>query len=171
MIRILLKIANVLVVILVLLYFITYETLIVNETKPSKDSYSPAVDQDYIDRFVVRSNHSFTSNDFIMELSKNRLKKLFKILLEKEKTYSDILNGFDLISFSDLKKQVYRNYQQEIKKYLSVENDQIDATDSFVEHINQMSINRSFIYSDQRLRKLVPKTLNPVNIIKMLVTL
>ena len=92
------------------------------------------------------------TNDYLMNISINRINRLFDILYLKENetdNYS-ILNKLGLITFKDLLKSKDNDnlqdsqFADEIKKYLKIDDSRISATDNFVEYLYEISNRYSF---------------------------
>ena len=97
------------------------------------------------------------TNDYLMNISINRINRLFDILYLKENetdNYS-ILNKLGLISFKDLLNDNLQDSQfdDEIKKYLKIDDSRISATDNFVEYLYEISNRYSFQYPRDNVNK------------------
>ena len=97
------------------------------------------------------------TNDYLMNISINRINRLFDILYLKENetdNYS-ILNKLGLITFKDLLNDNLQDSQfdDEIKKYLKIDDSRISATDNFVEYLYEISNRYSFQYPRDNVNK------------------
>ena len=97
---------------------------------------------------IVTRNKFSSKNRFLIELSKMRLDKLFRILQKKENDFKDSLYMLQVFSFSDLISQeidsnIKFELKNEINKYLEIENQEIRAKNALVVDL----INRSNFYA------------------------
>ena len=168
----LIKIAKIIIISCIIIYFFTYETIVIGKTKsnqanaPFKYDYATQKENE-----IENPNKSYSPDDFILSLSKKRLNTLFKVLQQKEQVYKDILNDFDQISFKNLNDFIKdEHYSKEISQYLLVENNEITATDSFIDHLKEISFNQTYIYSTQRFRSLQAQALNKFAVKPVIVT-
>lgn len=102
--------------------------------------------------------HSDNSSAYILDISTERINKLFDILHEKEKLYGEILVSLDLLIFENLisgenDKTVFKNFSSEKNRYLKVVDNRIRATEEFVEYL----YNVSSIYPPRYLQKHVKR--------------
>ena len=92
------------------------------------------------------------SDNYILNISQKRINYLLNKLYEKEKNYSSTLNELNLISFELLNKKnesYFGEFNREINEYLKIKDNSVEVTDSFIQHL----YNISGQYSSDRLIK------------------
>ena len=151
------KLKSVNILIIVAIFIILYTNYWV---KKHDTSYS-------VMKLKITANKTiYNKDDYILKLSKERLNKLFKVLHGKESVYNDILKDFNLISFTNLlnKTEPDEYYNYEINKYLTKNNNEIEATDAFIDHLYKMSHIKIFINNTNPNRNLLKKSMNKVTL-------
>ena len=87
----------------------------------------------------------FKEEDYSNKISIKRLNKLFKVLKEKEHIYEIVLQSFDLPNFSD---QLNKNaVSLEYQKFLKINDNQIEATDIFINYLKTKSSAQTLVNS------------------------
>lgn len=108
-------------------------------------------------------------NLYILDLSIDRLNKLFSILMQKENKYESLIKNLELISFKEYlndKKNslLYKNYQIESEFFLHSTDQSIKANENFIKFL----YNKTHTYSFDHPRKNVSKSKIKVNYIILL---
>jgi hypothetical protein len=92
----------------------------------------------------------FNKSRYSVEVSKDRLDRLFGILREKEDDFSETLDELDVISFRKLAEgganagQSLQKFPHELEKYIKVDGGKVRATSEFVNYLTTMSDKHSF---------------------------
>ena len=108
---------------------------------------------------LINNQHpnKFDSSIHLLEISTQRINKLFDILHEKEKRYGEVLSSLGLPLFDNLikKKQqpVLDNFTLEEILYLKVVDNRVRATDQFVNFLYNVSSLSSPRYKKDRPKK------------------
>ena len=102
-------------------------------------------------------SHSFTKNEYSLELSTQRINKLFDILLEKEKKFLPVLTKLNVLIFDNLingNKQAFDvEFNQEKKEYLKIVNSKVEITDKFIEYLYSISNKHSLFEPRKNISK------------------
>ena len=95
--------------------------------------------QSSLDPEVYEQN--MTNNKYIQPIDSTRLNKLFRILKEKEAKLAPVLDSLDILSFENILLNV-NNIQ--LAKYFSINNNQVEVTEYFVNSLLHKSNTNSF---------------------------
>ena len=91
----------------------------------------------------IIKNFEKNETKYIFPIEANRINKLFRILIDKEKDYVTVLDKLELPSFQKIKNnEKIKNF--EYNDYLKVINNNLVATDKFVSYLNNLSDIHSF---------------------------
>lgn len=93
-----------------------------------------------------------SKNNYQMELSKERINRLITKLIEKEKTYSQVMRHLGLIMLEDMvngkEDPAMKGYEYERDNFLNVFNGRVTATDGFIDYLYNLS--EFYIYKNPR---------------------
>jgi hypothetical protein len=83
---------------------------------------------------------------FVIKPDMNRLNNLFDLLTIKEAHHQNILERLNLLSFKKLANGIISNeyYQNEIKEYLDLNENNVKANNKFIKYLNNISEYYSF---------------------------
>jgi hypothetical protein len=114
-----------------------------NKKEENKEIRSIIITDDSFQKNEITKNVKKIKNDYIFPIEANRINKLFRILIDKEKDYVTILDKLELPSFQKIiKNEKINNF--EYNDYLKVINTNLVATDKFVSFLNNLSDIHSF---------------------------
>ena len=114
-----------------------------NKKEESKEIRSIIITGDSFQKNEITKNVKKIKNDYIFPIEANRINKLFRILINKEKDYITVLDKLELPSFQKIKNnEKIKNF--EYNDYLKVINNNLVATDKFVSYLNNLSDIHSF---------------------------
>ena len=132
----------ILIVILILFFlYINYDNL--------NKNYIPSIKKNIFDSENRSTTTKFSTNilnyghrkseDNLINIEKNKINRLFEILLDKEKDFSLVFEELNVVSFKNLITQKGSThlelYQKEVNKYLKIENENIVVTDDFINYL------------------------------------
>jgi hypothetical protein len=88
------------------------------------------------------------SDDYALDISLERMNRLFDILYEKEKTYADILSDLNVVSFQKLfngeADKALDGFEEESNAYLKIENSKVRASKMFLKILHKKSSLHTF---------------------------
>lgn len=91
---------------------------------------------------------SFNSDAYLVELTSLRIERLFKILLEKEKNFTELMNRLGLVMFENLvddkQDSSFKGYENERDLFLKVVDNRVRVTNSFMNYLFNLSEFYSF---------------------------
>ena len=104
---------------------------------------------------VIRKDNP---NKYILDISKERINKLFKKLHEKETKYLSVMKNLNIFLFEDFRQKKYQNNNSkfvnyEINKFLKLNEDKVEVTDNFIKYLHNISSQDSFERSGKHLVK------------------
>jgi hypothetical protein len=107
----------------------------------------------------IKFENSLLSNNFMIPLSKERIDKLFKILLKFENKFKDVLKDLNVILFTDLieNKNIYGPLSHDILSYLNINQSGVSANDEFLNHLKYLSNYYSYVMPRDSVQ---PKDIN-----------
>lgn len=95
------------------------------------------------------------NSKYIQEISADRINRLFNILLDKETRFEKAFKELDVLLFKNLINKnpmpAFKNFTEEIDKYLTVTDNRVTVTDEFVKYLNDLSDEHSFRNPRDRL--------------------
>jgi len=105
------------------------------------------------------AGQKFRESDYLNKISTERINTLFSVLKEKEVDYKSIFNDFDFFSFTDMVSHTENitqitPYSSEVKSFLDIQNNNVVATDLFINYLQEISHNQTFINFQSPERKL-----------------
>ncbi len=106
----------------------------VNYTKPKTLIHKP-FEKD--SKFFKLEANLFREDDYLNEISVQRINKLLQVLKEKEAVYKDIFKDFDLVSFSDFINK--NEISSEFNEFIELKNNNVVASDYFVNYLKTIS--------------------------------
>jgi len=109
----------------------------VNRLKAKFATRSLFIQQPFDSESVKVQTDLYREDDYLMPISSDRLNKLFGILKEKELIYRDLLNQLGILSFNDLLDT--NHIGPEYKDYIQLRNNNVLATDHFVNYLKAKS--------------------------------
>lgn len=99
---------------------------------------------------IVDNEHklSSSSSKYILDISKERINKLFDILHDKEKLFSGVFKSLGLIVFDNLisgnDEPALKDFSREKERFLKVVDNRVTVTDEFVSYLHNLSDYYSF---------------------------
>lgn len=111
----------------------------------------------------------FYANEYALELSTQRINKLFAILHEKEKNLNDVFSKLGILMFENLingkEDLTLDQFEQEKKQYLKIVDDKIEVTKEFIDYLYSISNNHSYIKPRNNVMKYeLVRTDNLINL-------
>lgn len=83
------------------------------------------------------------NDEYIMEVSAQRINRLFDILLEKEKQYNSVMKDLGLILFENLINEkgdsTLGKFPNEVKKFLKITNNRVRVNNKFIRFLHNIS--------------------------------
>lgn len=93
-------------------------------------------------------NENKVPSRYILDISKERINKLFDILHDKEKLFSGVFKSLGLIVFDNLisgnDEPALKDYSREKERFLKVVDNRVTVTDEFVSYLHNLSDYYSF---------------------------
>lgn len=91
---------------------------------------------------------SFNSDAYLIKLTSLRIERLFKILLEKEKNFTELMNHLGLVMFENLidgkQDSAFKGYENDRDLFLKVVDNRVRVTNSFMNYLFNLSEFYSF---------------------------
>lgn len=107
---------------------------------------------------------NFKSKDYLIKLSSQRIERLFQILHDKEKNFSQLMNHLGLFMFENLingkEDLAFKGYEHDRDRFLEVVENRVRVSDIFINYL----VNLSDFYSFKNPRNYIKRyTFNEVS--------
>lgn len=109
---------------------------------------------------IIQGNveiNNLNSGAYLNKLTSQRIERLFKVLLDKEKDFAELMNHLGLIMFENLingkQDSAFKGYEKDRDLFLKVSDNRVKVTTSFMNYLS----NLSEFYSFKHPRTLIKK--------------
>ena len=114
---------------------------------------------------------SFNSDAYLVEITSLRIERLFKILLEKEKNFTEFMNHLGLVMFENLvdgkQDSAFKGYENDRDLFLKVVDNRVRVTNSFMNYLFNLSEFYSFKNPRNHIKRSTFKGVSKFSFVKI----